>query len=84
LVFQSHCHYYQRTNDINGTTYIVSGGAGAPLYNPNNAWFVNNSQKTYHYCVLDVSLATMEIKFSARYVNGTTFDEFIVYPPVAS
>jgi len=84
LVFQSHCHYYQRTNDINGTIYIVSGGAGAPLYTPNDAWFVNNSQKTYHYCVLDVSLATMEITFSARYVNGTTFDEFIVCPPVVS
>jgi predicted phosphodiesterase len=84
LVFQSHCHYYQRTNDINGTTYIVSGGAGAPLYTPKDAWFVNNSQKTYHYCVLDVSLATMEITFSARYVNGTTFDEFIVCPPVVS
>jgi len=84
LVFQSHCHYYQRTNNINGTIYIVSGGAGAPLYTPNDAWFVNNSQKTYHYCVLDVSLATMEITFSARYVNGTTFDEFIVCPPVVS
>jgi parallel beta-helix repeat protein len=84
LVFQSHCHYYQRTNDINGTTYIVSGGAGAPLYTPKDAWFVNNSQKAYHYCVLDVSLTTMEITFSARYVNGTTFDEFIVCPPFVS
>ena len=80
LVFQSHCHYYQRTNPINGITYIVSGGAGAPLYTPEDAWFVNISKKAYHYCVLDVSLKTMEITYSAKYVNGTTFDEFVVYP----
>ena len=79
LIFQSHNHYYQRTNPINGITYIVTGGAGAPLYEPTKAWFVNNSKKAYHYCVLSVSLDKMEIKCSAKYINGTTFDEFVVF-----
>ena len=83
LVFQSHCHYYQRSDPINEVTYIVTGGAGAPLYTPKDAWFVNNSKEAYHYCVLDVSLATMEIKFSAKSVDGVIFDEFVVYPSTA-
>ena len=62
---------------------MFSGGAGAPLYTPKDAWFVNNSKKAYHYCVLDVSLATMEITFSAKSVDGITFDEFVVYPSTA-
>ena len=78
LVFQSHNHYYQRTEPIGGITYIVTGGAGAPLYEPEDASFVNISKKAYHYCVLDVSIPDMEIKCSARYVNGTPFDEFVV------
>jgi hypothetical protein len=80
MVFQSHNHYYQRTDPINGVIYIVTGGAGAPIYTPINEWFVNNSKKAYHYCVLDVSLETMEITFMAKDVNGNTFDELIIYP----
>ncbi|MEA2054625.1 MAG: metallophosphoesterase [Candidatus Thermoplasmatota archaeon] len=81
LVFQSHNHYYQRTDPIKGITYIVSGGAGAPLYTPEDAWFMNNSKKAYHYCVLDVSLVEMRMTCSARYTNGIAFDEFVVCPP---
>jgi parallel beta-helix repeat protein len=84
VVFQSHCHYYQRTDPIDGITYVVSGGGGAPLYDPEDAWFVNNSKKAYHYCMLDVSLNPLEITCSARYVNNTIFDEFVVYPPPAT
>ena len=47
LVFQSHNHYYQRSNPINGITYIVTGGGGAPLYNPEDANFINISIKKY-------------------------------------
>ena len=78
LVFQSHNHYYQRSNPINGVIYIVTGGGGAPLYNPEDASFINTSVKNYHYCVLDVSNDT--INYSARYLNGTIFDELIIKP----
>lgn len=79
IVFQSHNHYYQRINPINGITYIISGGAGAPLYNPKSAYFINISKKAYHYCVLNVSLKDMEIIFSAKYINGSTFDRFVIH-----
>jgi parallel beta-helix repeat protein len=75
LVFQGHCHYYQRTIPINGTIYIVSGGAGAPLYSPNDDWFVNTSKKTFHYCILDVSLDSMKIICSVKDIDRNIFDE---------
>jgi len=78
LVFQSHNHYYQRTNPIDGVTYIVTGGGGAPLYDPVDASFINISVKDYHYCVLDVSES--KIICYAKYINGTVFDEFIISP----
>jgi len=78
LVFQSHNHYYQRTDPIYGVTYVVTGGGGAPLYTPEDAWFVNSSMKAFHYCILNVSLSTMEMKCYAKYTNGTPFDEFSV------
>jgi hypothetical protein len=78
LVLQSHCHYYQRTEKIEEITYVVSGGAGAPLYSPNDAWFVNNSEKCYHYCLLNYSTNTNKLKFTAHHLNGSVFDEFYI------
>ena len=78
LVFQSHNHYYQRSNPINGITYIVTGGGGAPLYTPEDAKFINISIKNYHYCVLDTTRNS--INYSARYLNGTVFDELTIQP----
>ena len=45
VVFSGHNHFYQRSEVINGTVYVTSAGAGAPLYSPENAWFVNNSKR---------------------------------------
>lgn len=78
LVFQAHCHYYQRINPINETLYIVTGAAGAPLSAPEDAWFVNISKKTFHYCVIDVSCDPLELKISAKDLNGDIFDEYII------
>lgn len=78
LVFQAHCHYYQRINPINETLYIVTGGAGAPLSKPEDAWFVNISKKTFHYCVIDVSCDLLELKITAKDLNGDIFDEYII------
>jgi acid phosphatase type 7 len=53
LVFSGHDHLYERSFH-EGTYYIVSGGAGAPLKkkvfdNPYSQFY----SSTYHYCVLD-------------------------------
>jgi len=40
--------------NLNDSIYIVSGGAGAELYNVNNDDFVAKSEKAYHFVLVDV------------------------------
>jgi predicted phosphodiesterase len=81
IVFSGHNHFYQRTEEINGTIYITTAGAGAPLYTPGDAWFVNYSKKAYHYCAVNISSITGTMHISARYGNnGTQFDEYLLCP----
>ncbi len=79
VVFQSRNHYYQRSNPINGIIYVISGGGGAPLYNPGYASFVNKSRKAYHYCVLDVNLSRKEMVFYAKDTDGNVFDSVVFH-----
>jgi predicted phosphodiesterase len=51
--FAGHSHFYQRSFR-NNVYHFVLGGAGAPLYNPGNAEYVQKSAKTYHYAVLEI------------------------------
>ena len=79
LVIQSHNHYYERTNPIHGIIYVVSGGAGAPLYNPVKASYINVSKKTYHYCIMNVSWKDEpKIEFEAKDLNGNVIDKFVL------
>ncbi len=56
FVFAGHDHCYERTNPINGTTYIVTGGGGAPLYDfrADSAW-VAYKEAVHHFCLLTAS-----------------------------
>jgi acid phosphatase type 7 len=61
LVFSGHDHFYERSFH-EGTDYIVTGGAGAPLRNkvydnPYSQIF----SSTYHYCVLENHLDSVHI-----------------------
>jgi hypothetical protein len=76
LVIQSHCHFYQRTNPINGTIYVVTGGAGAPLYSPRDSWLINKSEKIYHYCMIEVFSDETELIFTVKDVDGNIIDIF--------
>ena len=55
IVFSGHDHAYERTKAINGTTYVVTGGGGAPLYEfkTENEWTAYK-EKTYHLCLISV------------------------------
>lgn len=77
MVFAGHNHIYERTYPIKagtvdpeGTVYIVSGGGGAPLYELNNADWVAEHNRTYHYCRIDV-LSDYELRLK---VNGLKID----------
>ncbi len=55
IVFNGHDHTYERSKAFNGTTYVVTGGGGAPLYDfkDENTWTAYK-EKTYHFCLISV------------------------------
>jgi hypothetical protein len=62
IVFNGHDHVYERTKAINGTTYVVTGGGGAPLYDfkSENEWTAYK-EKNYHFCLLSVEGKRMKM-----------------------
>jgi hypothetical protein len=87
VVFNGHDHLYTRYGTypvdspvpgINGVHYVVTGGGGAPLYQPN---FINQApivytEAYYHYVAVHVSGDTIEL--TAKRPDGTVMDSFIV------
>ena len=71
VVFAGHNHIYERSVPIrggqevapaDGTTYVVSGGAGAPLYTRHDdLWFGNVVEPIEHYVIVDVSPANDDV-----------------------
>ena len=82
VVFAGHNHIYERSVPIrddapadDGVTYIVSGGAGAPLYtNVNKEWFNAVANPTEHYIIADVS--PTEIHVVVRDLDEVVIDDF--------
>lgn len=76
-VFSGHDHFYERSELPEGLTCIVSGGAGAYLYdkgaldgqNPHRRVF----QSSHHYCVLDATESNCRMTVKA--LDGRTLDE---------
>jgi hypothetical protein len=67
-VFTGHDHIYARMHNGGPTTYIVSGGAGAPLYPVNAA----NSKATEVAAVSTYNYVLVHI--AADFVHGNAFD----------
>lgn len=84
-VINGHNHTYERSLPIRadaestlaeGTTYIVSGGAGAPLYEGNrDEWFGNVTATTEHYIIADFSAG--EIELNVYDMGGTVIDRVV-------
>lgn len=81
MVFSGHDHLYERSSKA-GIAYIVTGGGGAPLSDPDQTTnpYQIYAEKTYHFCTVDISGGSLQ--FYARDSDGTTFDELsIVHTP---
>jgi hypothetical protein len=91
MVFNGHEHNYQRTCPLNwtasqtepqdysnGTTYIVSGGWGAPLYTPSPIWYMDYQKAAYHFVLIDV-FVNGTLHMQAKDNDGVTFDEVWIY-----
>ncbi|MBN2541419.1 metallophosphoesterase [bacterium] len=79
LAFCGHNHYYERTNPINGVTYIVTGGGGAPPV-PLALWqdFTAHGECIYHYCVCNYNASTRELKIEMFNILNDKRDEVVL------
>lgn len=78
LVVAGHDHDYERTKPIRGTTYIVSGSAGAPIRPVHPSWFTATARTEPHYVLVDVEDDRMVLR--AINLRGDTFDTAVLSP----
>jgi 3',5'-cyclic AMP phosphodiesterase CpdA len=74
LVFAGHNHLYERTVNIKGVTYIVTGGGGAPLYKPTKEDWIASMDKSHHFCRVRIEGDRCEITMIRS--DGTRGDMF--------
>ena len=75
VVFQGHSHNYERSNPINGVTYVVTGGGGNGLNSFSGAppsWSAFRAAE-YHYVQLGVTAGALSM--TARRRDGTILDQ---------
>jgi hypothetical protein len=94
IVFQGHCHNYERTymlkgdavaqygplfaNPRGGVISVITGGAGAPLHNVGTEWWTACSERAYHFC--KVTIDDNWLTLEAVSDDGTTvLDSFTVF-----
>lgn len=85
-VFAGHNHVYERSVPIRadaevppgkGTVYVVSGGAGAPLYTSfEEAWFSAVANPVEHYVIADFGPTSAELV--VRDLAGNVIDTFVI------
>lgn len=76
-VFNGHNHLYEKYL-YNNIYFIVTGGGGAPLYDPyntDNPYFLK-SEKTYHYCRLNIKMNKLIIEVID--INSSIIDKIII------
>ncbi len=87
MIFSGHDHMYERTkpvqkngivvaeygsNSDQGRCQIVCGGAGAPLYTPGTASWLETAAKKFHYCKVDID--GYDLNFKVYDENNIQFD----------
>jgi len=83
LVINGHEHGYQRFGPINGVTYIVSGGGGAPLYQINSNPELKAFKSVHHYVVFRVDDTTISGTMKESYDKiGDNFETVYSQTPV--
>ena len=76
IVVNGHDHDYERTNPIDGTTYIVSGSAGAPIREVKPHAFSATVRTEPHYVLIDVEKDRLFLR--AVNLAGNTFDSTVI------
>ena len=75
MVFSGHSHFYQRNGPINGVTYIITDGGGAPLYTPAESSWTKHAEKAHHF--VDFTVWADSLKFKMVRTDGSIGDSLI-------
>ncbi len=78
LVLAGHDHNYERTKPIDGTTYVVSGSAGAPIRPVRPRSFTAHARTEPHYVLIDVEADRLVLR--AVNLKGVVFDSYVIEP----
>jgi acid phosphatase type 7 len=76
LDLAGHDHNYERTKPINGIPYVISGGAGAPLYSSGMDANTHLSESVQNFILMRVRRGMLQI--DAYRLDGTKIDSFSV------
>lgn len=80
VVFGGHSHFYQH-NLVNGIHHMVLGTAGAPLYDPDSAFYTIRSAKEYNFGVADVSPTGFHLMVYNE--RGAILDSLVLRKPAS-
>jgi hypothetical protein len=75
MAFSGHSHFYQRNGPINGVTYMIAAGGGAPLYTPAESSWTRYSEKAHH--LVDFTVWADSLKFKMVRTDGSIGDSLI-------
>jgi predicted phosphodiesterase len=74
IVFSGHNHYYAHA-EVDGVTYLTTGGGGGELYDPEYGWpNIINAIKAYHYLRIEISWDTLTVSILS--LEGQILDQF--------
>lgn len=76
LVLTGHDHNYERTEPLDGTTYIVTGSAGAPIRPIQPRGFTAHARTEPHYLLIDVEAERLTVR--AINLRGDVFDSTVI------
>jgi len=88
IAWQGHDHYYVRTKPIRnreivpigeGTVYVTTGGAGAPLYEIGPNRYTEVAEKVDHYCIMTATPS--EVRVVVYRADGSLLDQFMLNNP---
>ncbi len=78
LVLTGHDHDYERTKTLDGTTFVVTGSAGAPVRPVAPHRFTAHARTEPHYVLFDVQ--GEQITLRAINLQGEVFDSAVIQP----
>lgn len=78
LVLNGHEHSYQRSVPVGGTTYITTGGGGAPLYPVPPSPLFEKAAAEFHF--VSVSITGAKLNLRALRADGSVLDTWDLAP----